>query len=179
MGRVSIILIAFLLTYSACQQCDQSSDVARFDCYPESGADEENCQARKCCWKNPINKSNSTKKHPSAFRDVDVPYCYYPKDFLTYVVQKTEQTTFGQRIQINKSQPGYMPNDMSGLTVDLIYETNQRFRIRIYNSIKKRYEVPIQVPVVQNKANMTDYNVKVNENPFSIVVTRKSTGVTL
>lgn len=179
MGHLSIILIAFLLTYSACQQCDQSSDVARFDCYPENGADEAKCLARQCCWKNPIKKINSMNKHPSAFRDVDVPYCYYPEDFPTYVVQKNEQTDFGQRIRINKSQAGYMPNDTNDLTVDLIYETDQRFRIRIYNSFKNRYEVPLQVPVIQNKANMTDYDVKVNEKPFSILVTRKSTGVIL
>ena len=72
-----------------------------------------------------------------------------------------------------------MPNDTQELTVDLIFETNQRFRIRIYQSTEERYQVPIPVPVVQTKANMTDYDVKVNENPFYIVVTRISTGVVL
>jgi lysosomal alpha-glucosidase len=88
-------------------------------------------------------------------------------------------TDFGQRIQIVKSQTIYIPNEILKLTVDLIYETQQRFRIRIYDPANKRYEVPLQVPVVENKADMTDYNVVVNSKPFSLVVTRKSTGVTL
>jgi hypothetical protein len=33
--------------------------------------------------------------------------------------------------------------------------------------------------MVEKKADMTDYDVVVNSKPFSIVVTRKSTGVTL
>jgi hypothetical protein len=173
MGHLSLILTFFLLSYSYCQQCDQSSDIDRFDCYPENDASQEKCLERRCCWRLPIKKTNLTKKYPSAFRDVNVPYCYYPKDFPTYAVQINEQTDFGQRIRINKSQIGYMPNDASELTVDLIYETDQRFRIRIYDSVKKRYEVPLQVPVV------TNYDVKVNGKPFSILVTRKSTGVTL
>jgi len=72
-----------------------------------------------------------------------------------------------------------MPNDILDLTVDLIYETQQRFRIKIYDSTNKRYEVPLQVPVVAQKADMTDYEVVVKPNPFAILVTRKSTGVTL
>jgi hypothetical protein len=72
-----------------------------------------------------------------------------------------------------------MPNDITNLTVDLIYETQQRFRIRIYDPVYKRYEVPLQVPVVEKKADMTDYDVVIKSKPFAIVVTRKSTGVTL
>jgi hypothetical protein len=72
-----------------------------------------------------------------------------------------------------------MPNDILKLTVDLIYETQQRLRIQIYDSSNRRYQVPLEVPVVEKKADMTDYNVVVNSKPFSLVVTRKSTGVTL
>jgi len=179
MGHLSLILSFFLLSYSYCQQCEQSSDVARFDCYPENGGEQDKCLERHCCWRQPIQETNLTNKYPNIFRDVNVPYCYYPKDFPTYNLQSNEQTDFGQRIRINKSQIGYMPNDAIDLTVDLIYETDQRFRIRIYDSFKKRYEVPLQVPVVEIKANMTDYDVKVSEKPFSIILTRKSTGVTL
>jgi hypothetical protein len=72
-----------------------------------------------------------------------------------------------------------MPNDILKLTVDLIYETQQRLRIRIYDPVNKRYEVPLEVPMVEKKADMTDYDVVVQTKPFSILVTRKSTGVTL
>lgn len=175
MRSFSFILICFLFSYYSCQQCDQSLDTDRFDCYPEDGANEEKCHERNCCWRTPIKKTQST----NIFRDVNVPYCYYPKDFPTYILQKTEQTDFGQRIRLNKSQIGYMPNEINDLTVDLIYETNQRLRIRIYDSLKKRYEVPLDVPIIEKKATKIDYDIQVNEKPFSIVITRKSTGVTL
>ncbi len=169
----SIIVLCFV-TYVYTQQCDQSSDVARFDCFPEDGAAQDKCEGRKCCWRTAVQQSNLT-----GFRDPDVPYCYYPSDFPTYEVTSNETTDFGQRINIVKSQTTYMPNDILKLTVDLIYETQQRFRIKIYDPLNKRYEVPLQVPVVEKKADMTDYEVVVKSKPFSLLVTRKSTGATL
>jgi lysosomal alpha-glucosidase len=162
------------MSYAHTQQCDQPSDVARFDCHPEDGATQQRCEARKCCWKSPIQHSKSKN-----LNDISVPYCYYPSDFANYEVTSNVPTDFGQRIQIVKSQTIYIPNEILKLTVDLIYETQQRLRIRIYDPANKRYEVPLQVPIIENKADMTDYNVVINSIPFSIVVTRKSTGVTL
>ena len=107
------------------------------------------------------------------------PFCYYPKDFPTYQVIDNNTTDFGMRLRLLKSQATYMPEDILDLTVDLIYETQQRLRIRIYDSVAKRYEVPLAVPVVTSKANMSDYEVSVEEKPFAIVVKRKSTGVAL
>jgi lysosomal alpha-glucosidase len=171
---LSSIAVFWLLTYAYGQQCDQPSNFARFDCYQEGSATQEKCEARKCCWKLPVQPSNST-----GVRDPNVPPCYYPSDFPNYEVTSNDPTDFGQRIQIVKSQTTYMPNDILKLTVDLIYETQQRLRIKIYDPANKRYEVPLEVPVVEKKADMTDYNVVVNSKPFSLLVTRKSTGVVL
>ncbi len=173
-SSVTSILVLCLVTYAYTQQCDQSSDVARFDCYPEGNSTQDKCEARKCCWRLPVQQSNLAGLH-----DLNIPNCYYPSDFPTYEVISNETTDFGQRIQLFKSQTTYMPQDILNLTVDLIYESEQRFRIKIYDSVNKRYEVPLQVPVVQKKADMTDYDVVIKPKPFSILVTRKSTGVTL
>lgn len=176
MNRLLVISIVVLCltTYTYTQQCNQPSNVARFDCHPDDGATQERCEARKCCWKSPIQHSKSQNVN-----DITVPSCYYPTDFPNYEVTSNIPTDFGQRIEIVKSQTIYIPNEILKLTVDLIYETQQRFRIRIYDPADKRYEVPLQVPIVENKANMTDYNVVINSKPFSIVVTRKSTNATL
>ena len=72
-----------------------------------------------------------------------------------------------------------MPNDIFNLTVDLIYETQQRLRIKIYDPNNKRYEVPLDVPIVQTKVNDIDYNISINAKPFALIVTRKSTGALL
>lgn len=153
------------------QQCDQTSNVARFDCFPNDGLSQEACEGRGCCWKAPVGSSN--------LNDPDVPYCYYPSDFPTYQVTSNQSTDFGQRFQIVKSKATYMPNEILSLTVDLIYETPQRLRIKIYDPANKRYEVPLAVPNVTQKADTTDYDVVVRSNPFAIVVTRKSTGAAL
>ncbi|CAF0929492.1 unnamed protein product [Adineta ricciae] len=177
---VTSILLCCCVTYLyAQQQCEQSVNVARFDCFSDDGPTQERCEARKCCWRPPVISMNLTKIDSADFRDINVPYCYYPKDFPTYKVTSDEQTDFGQRVRIVKSQTTYMPHDILDLTVDLIYETQQRFRIRIYDSAYQRYMVPLKVPVVEKKANMTDYAVTVQSNPFAIFVTRISTGVIL
>ena len=167
------------VTYICAQQCEQSMDLARFDCHPDDGASQERCEARKCCWRLPMQQANLTEKHRTSFQDIGVPLCYYPSDFPTYSIVSNETTDFGQRIRIIKLQTTFMPNDILDLTVDLIYETQQRLRIKIYDSANKRYEVPLAVPNVTQKADMTDYDVMVKSNPFAIVVTRKSTGTTL
>jgi len=171
---VTTIAVFCLLTYAYTQQCDQSSDVARFDCYPEDNSTQDKCEARKCCWRPAVQQSNV-----AGVRDPDVPNCYYPSDFPTYEVTSNETTDFGQRFQLYKSQAAFMPLDILNLTVELLYESEQRFRIKIFDPRFDRYEVPLQVPEVQKRANITDYEVDVESKPFAIIVTRKSTGVTL
>ncbi|CAF2048966.1 unnamed protein product [Rotaria magnacalcarata] len=171
---VTSIIVIFLVSYTYGQQCEQTLNAARFDCYPEKNPTQEKCLARNCCWRSPNQRFNL-----SHFSDVDVPFCYYPSDFPNYEVISNEPTDFGQRIRIFKSQMTYMPHDIVNLTVDLIYETEQRLRIRIYDTVFKRYEVPLKVPAIEKKADPTDYEIVVKSKPFSILVTRKSTGMIL
>jgi hypothetical protein len=171
---MTYLTILFFLPYIYGQQCEQPSNAARFNCYPEDNPTQEKCEARKCCWRLPFQLSNST-----VFSDPTVPYCYYPSDFPSYEVTSNETTDFGLRIRLFKSQTTYMPHDITNLTVDLIFDTQQRFRMQIYDSIFRRYEVPLKVPPIEKKAAETDYEVEVIPKPFAITVTRKSTGATL
>ena len=165
-----IVLLFFIWSTSA-QQCDQPVETARFDCHPEPLASQDKCLARYCCWKPNVSSTNSL--------EVNVPSCYYPRDFPTYQIITNESTAFGQRLTIVKKQSTYLPNEILNLTVDLLYETAQRFRLRIYDPMKKRFEVPLDVPVVETKVNVTDYEVSLSQVPFAILVKRKSTGTTL
>lgn len=171
---ITTITIILFISYTCGQKCEQSSNVARFDCYPEKNVTQDNCLLRKCCWRPPSQQNRSR-----GFRDPNVPYCYYPSDFPTYKVTSNQATDFGQRIRILRSQTTYMPHDILDLTVDIIYETQQRLRIRIYDSTYRRYEVPLNVPSVEKKADTTDYDVVVKSDPFSILVTRKSNSMVL
>ena len=174
-SSVTSILLFYLITYTHGQQCDQPSDVARFDCFPDTGASQQACQARNCCWRPGVQNNNTA----GANDQPDVPYCFYPSDYPAYEVMSNETTDFGQRLHLYRSQTTYLPNDIRNLTVDLIFETQQRFRMKIYDSQNSRYQVPIQVPNVTKKADTTDYDVAVNSKPFWIRVTRKSTGAIL
>lgn len=167
--------ILFFIRSGSAQQCDQPVEAARFDCYPEPFVSPENCSARYCCW----NPGYSSTNYSMTSLKVGVPSCYYPRDFPTYRIITNQSTSFGQRLTIVKQQSTYMPNEILNLTVDLFYETAQRFRIRIYDPAKKRFEVPLEVPVIETKVNVTDYEVSLNQAPFAILVKRKSTGVTL
>ena len=167
----TVLSFAYIVTFVSTQQCTPSSDVARFDCFPDANLSQQACEARGCCWKPASQIYN--------LNDPGVPFCFYPSDFPTYQVTSNQSTDFGQRFRIVKSKTTYMPNDVLDLTVDLIYETQQRLRIRIYDTANKRYEVPLDVPVVEKKADSTDYDISVKSNPFAITVTRKSTGTVL
>lgn len=169
------VVVLCLVTYAYAQQCDPIADNARFDCYPEDGPTKEKCEARKCCWRPPTQQTN-LKNYKD---DLTPPYCYYPSDFPTYELMQNETTGFGQRFYLYRSQTTYLPYDILNLTVDLVYETQQRFRIKIYDSYYSRYQVPLPVPYVDTKAETTDYDVTVNSKPFWIRVTRKSTNATL
>ncbi|CAF2141540.1 unnamed protein product [Rotaria magnacalcarata] len=177
---VKCIVMLFFVYYVCAQQCDHTVEAARFDCHPEPFVSQHKCLTRKCCWKpvssliTPANKNRST----NSFGE-NVPWCYYPRDFPMYQIKTNESTAFGQRLTIVKQQSTYMPNEILHLTVDLLYETSQRFRLRIYDSTNKRFEVPLPVPVVETKANATDYEVSFSQAPFAILVKRKSTGLTL
>ncbi|CAF1565180.1 unnamed protein product, partial [Adineta steineri] len=45
---------------------------------------------RNCCWRLPIEPANYTQKQSIGFGFVDVPFCYYPKDFPNYKIASNE-----------------------------------------------------------------------------------------
>ncbi|CAF1137483.1 unnamed protein product [Rotaria magnacalcarata] len=49
----------------------------------------------------------------------------------------------------------------------------------MYESTKNSFKVPLEVPGVKTKVNITDYEVSLSHTPFAILVKRKSTGVTI
>lgn len=156
------------------QECSQPLKEGRFNCYPEDNPNQDKCRARGCCWNAAYQPSNL-----SNYQALDVPPCYYPSNFTSYKIMSNEPTDIGQEIQLYKPRGTYLPNDIFNLTVEIIYETQQRLRIRIRDSYYRRYQVPLQVPKVSKKADPTDYDVELISEPFAIIVTRKSTNETL
>ena len=169
----SLVLLSLLCSIYA-QQCNQTNRAARFNCYPEDNPTEATCRARGCCWQ-PV----SEELEPLGPLDPTVPSCYYPADFQSYEIMTNQTTDFGQRFLLRKMSSDYISANILNLTVDLIYETEQRLRIQIYDTNHPRYQVPLPVPKVVKKVNVTDYDVEIVGQPFGIIVTRKSTNTTL
>lgn len=177
-GRSIVFLLAFssiLHNGNSQEGCSNIPDSNRFDCYPESGADEQKCLNRGCCWKVAVQDNQAVDGEVP----LNIPYCFYPTNYGYKLVTKT-QTPTGYMLTLEKQgNPGPFGKDIKDLNVDLRFETKDRLHFKIYDSTSSRYEVPIQTPIVQTKAETLDYNVSFSTFPFGISVTRKSTGAVI
>lgn len=163
--------------------CDLIENVERFDCYPEDGSSQQGCEARGCCW-SPPRRSASHR-----LTDIlDVPYCFYPKDFPTYQVITSGLSNQGLVYALQKPNSTYRPNEILKLQATVSFDTKQRLRVRIVDPNEERYEVPLMndnfkgqsrkfiKKSMQDDPDDTDYQVYIGQNPFFIQVFRKSTG---
>lgn len=106
----------------------------RFDCHPENIPTQAVCEARGCCWLptkarlRPFHTGNPAD--PQAH--VDVPYCYYPKDFPGYTVVSKEKTKFGFKTWLERNSSSYYPRDIKKLVMDVSYENDfvLHFKVR-------------------------------------------------
>lgn len=145
----------------------------RFDCYPERGVvvTRELCQARNCCFIPASSNSSSAGR--------GVPWCFYPPDFPSYSLVWLNDTALGKRGKLVREVKTYYPADILTLDVELRYETETRLRVRITDPSTPRFEVPISVPTVGKKSESPDFAVEFSEEPFGVVVKRKSTETVL
>ncbi|XP_077980261.1 lysosomal alpha-glucosidase-like [Glandiceps talaboti] len=185
-GRWSLFLRSFLLlpllSFLVCpcstsKQCNIEANY-RFNCHPELiGLTEEHCLSRGCCWNPSFNSEvNGVTLGRAASH---VPGCYYPSDFNSYTANKQNETGFGYTVELERSTTSYYPKDVMQLVVDVYFESKSRLHFKIYDPNDGRYEVPIDTPKVTQKANLTDYEVKMSEKPFSLAVKRKSSNITI
>uniref|UniRef100_A0A8D8ZIZ7 Lysosomal alpha-glucosidase n=1 Tax=Cacopsylla melanoneura TaxID=428564 RepID=A0A8D8ZIZ7_9HEMI len=150
----------------------------RFDCYPRGTPNEKTCNARGCCW-NP-----SKGKEPS---------CFYPPNHNSYSYVKTIRNetngmyhlSFMSLIYQNKILSPY-PDDIESVQMEIVYETNERVRVKISDNNNKRYESPY--PNVNNKqikqwnsTTISDklYEVEVGLSSFGFAIKRCASKKTL
>ena len=114
-------------------RCDIPRVEERFDCHPENSPTKEVCEARGCCWVptkarlKPI--QSAVASDPQA--PVDIPYCYYPRDFPGYTVISKEMTKTGFKSYIERNSTSYYPRDVMKLVVDVAYENDVRLHIKV------------------------------------------------
>ncbi|XP_063062788.1 lysosomal alpha-glucosidase [Engraulis encrasicolus] len=157
----------------AADTCSHTPAEWRFDCYPERGVvvTQSLCESRNCCFI-PVETSSGNPGN-------GVPWCFYPPGYASYWLEEIRDTPSGQEGTLRRAQESYYGNDVKSLHLEIRHETESRLRVRLTDPAEERYEVPIDVPVVKEKAPNPSYRVDVSKDPFGIIVTRADTGTVL
>ena len=123
-------------------ECSDFEPSQKFDCHPEAGANEKTCQSRGCCWfadpkrRKPIVAGENDTQTP-----VDVPYCYFPRNYPGYSITETKETDLGFRSYLMKNSLGYYPGEVKLLTMDVMYETNNILHIKVRQFCIRIYKI--------------------------------------
>ncbi|XP_043558940.1 maltase-glucoamylase, intestinal [Chiloscyllium plagiosum] len=149
-----------------CSFAIQDND--RTNCYPEAGASRERCEARGCCWKPVTNGSG--------------PWCFFAVNIGYKVQESVKKTQTGFETLLHRiPSPSLYGNDIEILRLTTEIQTPNRFRFKITDANKHRFEVPHEIikpfdgPAVPNP----NYEVELAKNPFGILIRRKSTRTVL
>ncbi|KAM9296846.1 lysosomal alpha-glucosidase-like [Gastrophryne carolinensis] len=140
----------------------------RFDCAPEKALNQNECEARGCCYI-PVEGTAGTGQ----------PACFFPSDYPNYKMVDLTNTETGYSATLIRSQPTFMPGEAMKLRMDVFFETEHRLHITIKDATQDRYEVPLKTPKATKKANPVQYDVKFETDSFGFSVSRKSSGKTL
>lgn len=137
----------------------------RFDCFPRGIASEQACMARGCCWK-PV-QANSLE-----------PWCFYPNNYKSYQIETVQLMGDGQTSLVYRNiHKSTYPDDVEYVRVDVVYETEKRLRVKIYDAKNKRYEPPYPKFSKQNKfSGAHKYNLELahlQDSNFGFAVVRK------
>uniref|UniRef100_A0A8C5Q0B1 alpha-glucosidase n=1 Tax=Leptobrachium leishanense TaxID=445787 RepID=A0A8C5Q0B1_9ANUR len=145
-------------------QCPNIDFDHRIDCLPDQIASEASCKERGCCW--------------SPFNETWSPWCFFSSSH-GYDVDggsKTNRAGFEANLK-RKSTPQMFGEEIEELHLIAQSQTKNRFRFKITDRNKKRFEVPHEHAreFTGDAEPNPNYEVKLVENPFGIQVIRKST----
>ncbi|XP_067911989.1 lysosomal alpha-glucosidase isoform X2 [Heterodontus francisci] len=149
--------------------CSSILEWHRFDCYPERDrvVTRELCEQRACCF-------IQLSPDPAG-----VPWCFYPPTFPSYILRNRTPTELGEVGELIRKNKTYYPWDVWKLQLNVMFEADHRLHVKINDSSNLRYEVPIEVPKATQKAKSPLYTVEYSEDPFGMIVKRRSTGTVL
>nr|XP_058944408.1 maltase-glucoamylase-like [Pocillopora verrucosa] len=142
-------------------------DTDKIDCYPEIG-NQTLCEARGCTWEESQSKG--------------VPWCFFPKSYLGgYKIDgEVRETQLGYRATLNRhSNTTIYGDDIDEIVLDVEFQTDDRVRFKLYDAKKKRYEVPVPMPIATSKASNAKYTVEFEKDPFSLKILRKDNDVVI
>ncbi|XP_052741878.1 uncharacterized protein LOC112049707 [Bicyclus anynana] len=98
------------------EMCGRASDERRFDCYPQSGASEEACALRGCCWK--------------ASTVSGAPYCFYPPQYDSYHFVNSTETKHGLCVYYERGRDAGYPGQFNTVQVLFHYVSDDVLQIK-------------------------------------------------
>ncbi|XP_064158335.1 sucrase-isomaltase, intestinal [Anguilla rostrata] len=137
----------------------------RVDCYPDAGASQNLCIARGCCWQ-PMDE---------AF----VPWCFFPTNHGYQVMSQSSNSQAKTEAQLKRMpSPSLFGADIEELTFQAEMQTDNRFRFKITDAHKARFEVPHEhvKPPSSTATPNPNYTFELVKNPFGVKLRRKSSG---
>ncbi|KAM8952382.1 sucrase-isomaltase, intestinal [Pelodytes ibericus] len=144
-------------------QCVDTDFNHRIDCLPDQLASEVLCTQRGCCW--------------SPFNETYAPWCFYSSNYGYNVEGGKTTTQAGFDATLKRlANPSVFGNEVEQLRLTAQIQSKNRFRFKITDSSKPRFEVPHEhVKEFTGAAESNpNYEVKLLEKPFGIQIIRKS-----
>ncbi|XP_041850420.1 maltase-glucoamylase, intestinal [Melanotaenia boesemani] len=150
------------------RQCPNIPLAERVDCFPDGGASQMKCEQRGCCW-TPLDQTN-------------VPWCYFSANHGYAVESVKEPNPYEITAQLKRMpSPSLFGGDIQELTFHAEMQTNNRLRLKIYDTHKKRFEVPHEHVATVNKdpSYPISTTLEVLHKPFGLIVKRQGSKTAL
>ncbi|XP_028967664.1 lysosomal alpha-glucosidase [Galendromus occidentalis] len=141
-------------------QCDLSSALEKFDCFPQDSSNEEECIERGCCWRD----TNEFNGEPRKFPPLSEPFCYYPRNYQGYKVLNQTSTEGGLVVYLERVFPSLVDVDISLIRVEVIHQSDEILRIRFVDPLSRRWEPPLPAPPPPKENVIPKYVVRITDD---------------
>lgn len=103
-------------------QCDVPPN-SRFDCAPDKGISQEQCEARGCCYV----PTGQVLKGPL----MGQPWCFFPPSYPSYRLENLSSTELGYTATLTRTSPTFFPKSVLTLQLDVLMETDSRLHFMV------------------------------------------------
>ena len=152
------------------QQCSTVPVANRFDCYPDSSANEEKCLERGCCWAPHLPSLTQTMTR------MNVPFCFYPTDYRSHEVTNVTFSDQGISVWYDRQLDSGYPEDSNTVRMDIGCIDDKRLNIKIWDEEKQlpKKEMETLLPL-----ESCGVSVKLSETKFGFQLVREDTNTVL
>lgn len=103
-------------------QCDVPPN-SRFDCAPDKGLTQQECEARGCCYV----PASRDPRGPL----MGQPWCFFPPSYPSYRMENLSSSETGYTATLTRTTPTFFPRDILTLRLDVLLETESRLHFTV------------------------------------------------